>query len=94
VAAVTVAFDGPTAVGAGLAGVFVVERLVAMAVARRLELAADTRAARGTSTEAVVALLEAAPDTGTGRFGRLFSSHPSTRRRIERLQAGTGDTDE
>lgn len=89
VALVAVSAPGPTAAAAGLVGVAVGERAVATAVARRLELAADARAARRTSPGAVVELLESRDAATGGRpwLPRQFSSHPSDRRRVARLRA-------
>lgn len=88
VVSATVAGSAATAAAVGVlvAG----ERVLAAAVARRTEYAADAHAARRTSPEAVVALLETL-DGAAGPRRRLrlraaLSSHPTYRQRIDRLE--------
>lgn len=88
-ALVTATLSGPNETALALLGVLAVERLVAAAVARRTELAADAHAACETSPAAVVELLQSRHVQAAEWPGPLgvLSAHPTITDRIDHLDS-------
>jgi len=80
------ALSGATAIGAGVLATLGVERVLAAALGRRTEFAADAAAADRTSPAAVRELLSSLPEAGRSPGWRLLSSHPSRERRLARVR--------
>ena len=80
--------SGGTAIGIGVVAILAGERLLAAAIARRTEFAADAAAARRRSPRAVVSLLSSVPAVPGDRSlpRRALFTHPSRERRLSAIR--------